>query len=229
MLEHPKLAGVTIVFDLDGTLVDTASDLVAALNVSLVDAGFAAVPAEKVQGQIGLGSKAMLLEALRLQSRTVSEDTIDQMRGIFLAHYADNTANGSAPYPGVVEALNQLEAEGACFAICTNKPQALADTLLRELGLHHRFEAIVGSDSVPHNKPDPRHLLHTVDLAGGEPDRAIMLGDSNPDERAAQNAGLPFIFVPFGYGPIDVSEKPRIELPDYNKLTPDFLLSLLRT
>ena len=226
MTEQPNLDGITVVFDLDGTLVDTAPDLVAALNVSLVDAGLNSVPQEAVRGQIGLGSKAMLEEALRLQDKQMSDAEIDAMRNIFLSHYAENTANQSTPYPGVIDALNRLEDAGAAFAICTNKPQGLADTLLDELKLRGRFRAIVGSDSVVARKPDPSHLLQTIALAVGKPQSAIMIGDSNPDEKAAQNAGLPFVFIPFGYGPIDQSNKPRIELPDYNKLTPDFILDL---
>ncbi|MEO9968798.1 MAG: HAD-IA family hydrolase [Hyphomonadaceae bacterium] len=226
MTKQLDLDGITIVFDLDGTLVDTAPDLVAALNVSLINAGLNGVPQGAVQGQIGLGSKAMLEEALRLQDKQMSDAEIDAMRNVFLGHYADNTANKSTPYPGVIDALNRLEKAGAAFAICTNKPQGLADTLLNELQLRDRFRAIVGSDSVLARKPDPSHLLKTIELAAGKPQSAIMIGDSNPDEKAAQNAGLPFVFIPFGYGPIDQSDRPRIELPDYNKLKPDFILDL---
>ena len=227
MAEPLKLAGVTVVFDLDGTLVDTAPDLVASLNVCLVDAGYAPVEAPHVQGQIGLGSRAMICTALEVLGETTSDGKIDEMRGVFLEHYAENTANQSRPYPNVITALDGLAAAGATLAICTNKPQSLADTLIKELELTHRFKAIVGSDSVPAHKPDAGHILRTIALAAGSADRAIMIGDSNPDEKAAQNAGLPFIFIPFGYGPIDAATSARKELADYTQLTADFIMSYL--
>ena len=223
---HGVLAGFTIVFDLDGTLIDTAPDLVAALNVCLSDAGFAPVPAPIVQGQIGLGSVAMIEAGLAFQNADLDTAEIDQLRSVFLDHYAANTANRSRPYPGVLAALDRLEDAGATLAICTNKPQGLADTLLGELDIAHRFKAVIGSDSVPNRKPHPDHILQTLDLAGGDHSRAIMVGDSDPDEKAAQRAGLPFIFVPFGYGPIGTAQNKRLELEDYSKLTSEFILNL---
>jgi len=227
MASPTPLEGVTIVFDLDGTLVDTAPDLVAALNACLTDAGYEPVHADSVKGQIGLGSKAMIETALETLGQDVSDKAVDNMRAALIAYYGENIAGHSAPYPDCVDALDRLELAGAEFAICTNKPQDLADALLKALGLHHRFKAIVGSDSVPARKPDPAHILRTLELSGGQPTRAIMVGDSNPDERAARDAGLPFVFIPFGYGPIDTSEHPRIELASYTALSPTFILSLL--
>ncbi len=227
MAEPLKLTGVTVVFDLDGTLVDTAPDLVASLNACLVDAGYAPVAASHVQGQIGLGSRAMIVTALNVLEKTATDTAIDEMRSVFLAHYAENTANRSRPYPNVIAALDQLDAAGATIAICTNKPQSLADTLIEKLKLTYRFKAIVGSDSVPARKPDAGHILRTIKRAGGSPEKAIMIGDSNPDEKAAQNAELPFVFIPFGYGPIDAATGARNELANYAQLTPDFILTCL--
>jgi phosphoglycolate phosphatase len=221
-----SLDGYTIAFDLDGTLVDTAPDLVAALNFSLETAGFAAVEPAIVQGQIGLGSIAMIRTGLAAQNVDIDEAELNQLREKFLGYYAENTATYSQPYPGALDALDRLEDAGAIAAICTNKPQKLADILLEELKLHARFSAIVGSDSVPQRKPHPEHIMHTLGLAGGTPDMAIMIGDSTPDEKAARAAGLPFIFVPFGYGPIGPAHDNRIELEAYSKLDSEFILSL---
>jgi len=223
--QHLSLEGYTVVFDLDGTMIDTASDLVAALNVSLIDAGFQPVEPDIVQGQIGLGSMAMIRKGLASQNIEIDAPDMIALRATFLDHYAENTANYSKPYPGVLEALDRLAQAGAKAAICTNKPQKLADTLLDELKLSARFSAIVGSDSVPERKPHPGHIFHTLSLAGGTPKRAIMIGDSTPDEKAARGAGLPFIFVPFGYGPIGPAQNIRTELKAYSNLTPKFILN----
>lgn len=220
-----SLDGYTIVFDLDGTLVDTAPDLVAALNVSLEMAGFAAVEHAIVQGQIGLGSMAMIRTGLAAQKIEIDEAEMNQLRETFLEYYAENIANYSKPYAGAFDALGRLEDAGAIAAICTNKPQKLADTLLDELQMRSRFSAIVGSDSVPQRKPHPDHILRTLELVGGTSDMAVMVGDSNPDEEAARAAGLPFIFIPFGYGPIGPVQNNRIELETYSKLTAEFILN----
>ena len=194
-----NLDGWTIVFDLDGTLVETAPDLLAALNHVLGRLELEPMPLDKVRGMIGHGAKAMIRAGLRSHEVEVDEASIDEHWGHFITHYTANISAESHPYEDCLAALDSLDSSGATLAVCTNKPQALSEQLLEELGMRTRFAAIVGADSVPDPKPHGDHILLTVQKAGGIPSRAIMVGDSETDEKAARNAGLPFIFVPFGY------------------------------
>lgn len=191
--------GWTIVFDLDGTLVDTAPDLLGALNHVLVEAGLQPVGLETIATMIGHGAKAMIIKGMAAQGVEPESHRMDGLFNQFLAHYEANIALGSRPFQNMVPALDALAAAGATLAVCTNKRQSSTDRLLAALELADRFAAIVGADSVPDRKPHGDHILLTVDRAGGDRSRAIMVGDSRTDERAARNAGLPFIFVPFGY------------------------------
>ncbi len=193
------LKGWTIIFDLDGTLVETAPDLMNALNHVLGEMELAPLPLAEVRGMIGHGAKAMIKAGLRAHQIEPDTDGLEQLWRKFITYYTANIAIQSHPYEGCLAALDELAAAGASLAVSTNKPQGLSDHLLGELGMDQRFAAVVGSDSVPNPKPHGDHLLLTVDKAGGIPARAIMVGDSETDEKAARNAGLPFIFVPFGY------------------------------
>lgn len=200
-MTETSLAGWTVVFDLDGTLVDTAPDLHAALNHSLTDGGYRAVPFETIGTMIGEGAKAMIRKGLAYQGVAPDDEVVEALWLVFLDYYRANICELSCPYPDAVDVVTALKADGANCAVCTNKTQQLAEQLLDGLGLASGFAAIVGADSVPHKKPDGDHILRTISAAGGTPDKAIMIGDSQTDERAALNSGLPFIFVPFGYGP----------------------------
>ncbi|HPF22998.1 MAG TPA: HAD-IA family hydrolase [Hyphomonas sp.] len=193
------LDGWTVVFDLDGTLVDTAPDLLNALNHVLTHAGLEAVDLQTVATMIGHGAKAMIRKGMEHQGKTPGELELEGLFARFLVYYSEHIAVGSRPFDRAPEVLDELAAAGAILAVCTNKKQDLSDQLLRELGLAPRFASIIGADSVPSKKPDGDHIVRTVRAAGGDPARAIMVGDSRTDERAARNAGLPFIFVPFGY------------------------------
>ncbi|MEE2877387.1 MAG: HAD hydrolase-like protein [Pseudomonadota bacterium] len=195
------LTGWTVVFDLDGTLVDTAPDLHASLNHCLTAAGYEAVPFEAVRGMIGEGAKAMIRKGLSWNGADENNVDIEPMWEAFLDHYRKNICRLSRPFPDAVEVVDDLLAKGATCAVCTNKTQKLAEAVLEELALSTRFGAIVGADSVPAKKPNGDHILRTVGLAHGDKERAIMIGDSLTDERAARDAGLPFVFVTFGYGP----------------------------
>jgi phosphoglycolate phosphatase len=193
------LNGWTVVFDLDGTLVDTAPDLLNALNHVLDHAGLETVDLQTVAGMIGHGAKAMIRKGMTHQGLTPSEPDLDGLFDRFLVYYSEHIAIGSRPFDKAPEILDGLAADGAILSVCTNKKQDLSDKLLDALGLAPRFAAIIGADSVPSKKPDGDHIVRTVHAAGGDPARAIMVGDSRTDERAARNAGLPFVFVPFGY------------------------------
>ena len=191
--------GWTIVFDLDGTLVDTAPDLLGALNHVLVEAGLEPVTLDSIASMIGHGAKAMIIKGMAAQGVEPDSHRMDGLFNQFLVYYEANIAVGSRPFENAVSALDQLAAGGATLAVCTNKRQSSSDRLLNTLQLSGKFAAIVGADSVPERKPHGDHILLTIDSAGGDRSRAIMVGDSRTDERAARNAGLPFIFVPFGY------------------------------
>lgn len=192
------LNGATVVFDIDGTLVDTAPDLTNALNHVLMARGLAPVPGETVRSTAGLGARAMIEEGLR---QIGADGDVDEMLADFLVHYEANIAVESRLFPGALAALDQLASAGARLAVCTNKREHLTLRLLAELGLEDRFHGVAGRDTFPMAKPDPAHLTGAIALAGGEPARAIMVGDSEVDVRAAKGAGVPIVVVSFGYAP----------------------------
>jgi phosphoglycolate phosphatase len=195
-----------LVFDLDGTLVDTAPDLVDTLNVVFAREGMPQVPYDDARAMIGGGAKAMLVRGLEAEGRAVTPELTDRLLSDFLAYYADHIAVRSRPFPGLAEALDVLSARGHRFAICTNKLEALSVLLLNELGLARRFEAICGQDTFGIQKPDPEILRRTITTAGGTPRNAIMIGDSATDIRTARAAGIPVIAVDFGYSERPVAE-----------------------
>ncbi|WP_291205608.1 HAD hydrolase-like protein [Hyphomonas sp.] len=191
--------GWTILFDLDGTLVDTAPDLLGALNHVLTRMGLAPVSLSAVAEMIGHGARAMIETGLRTQGAVLSATEMDAAFERFIAYYVANIAVGSRPFEGAVAALETLRAEGAALAVCTNKRQDLSVRLIAELGLSGHFDVIFGADRASNRKPHADHVFETLIEAGGDPARALFVGDSRTDERAARNAGLPFVFVTFGY------------------------------
>jgi len=191
--------GWTILFDLDGTLVDTAPDLLGALNHVLTAMDLAAVSLETIAEMIGHGARAMIETGLKAQGSVLSAADMDAAFERFIAHYVANIAVGSRPFEGTVEALETLRAQGATLAVCTNKRQDLSVRLIGELGLAGHFDVIFGADRATNRKPHSDHVFETLAEAGGDPARALFVGDSRTDERAARNAGLPFVFVTFGY------------------------------
>lgn len=187
--------GATIVFDLDGTLVDTAPDLTNALNHALRVHGHAPVAPALVREAVGRGAPAMIYEALGI------ETGMDEILGDFLVHYEANIAVESRPFPGAAALLERLRARGARLAVCTNKRARLAKLLLEALRLDHHFGVIAGRDTFDTSKPHPGHLLGAIAATGGDPARAVMVGDSAVDIQAAQGAKIPSILVSFGYCP----------------------------
>jgi phosphoglycolate phosphatase len=213
-----NLRDATIVFDLDGTLVDTLPDLANALNDVLTRRGHAAVAPDAVRAEVGLGARAMIEGALRREG--MSGD-VDQMLAEFITHYEANIAAESRPYPGAVASLEQLSAAGARLALCTNKRAFLTRKLLSALRLDHYFQGVAGRDTFAVAKPDPGHLTGTIALAGGEPTRAIMVGDSEVDLRAAKGAGVPIVLVSFGYGPSPLLDlAPDAIIDHFDELVP---------
>ena len=200
------LAGWTITFDLDGTLVETAPDLVGALNVILIEQGMAPAPMTAVRQLVGHGLRGMLLRAFAMADLTITEDQIAQLRPRIVDVYRARIAQESRPFPGCLASLADLRARGAKLAVCTNKPEGLARLLLDELDMTGWFDAIVGGDTLPVQKPDPTPLLEAIARAGGDPGQAIMVGDASPDVGAAKAAGLPCVICDFGYNDLPPDE-----------------------
>ncbi|MDQ0509957.1 HAD-IA family hydrolase [Ancylobacter amanitiformis] len=196
-----------IAFDLDGTLVDTAPDLLDTLDIVLAEAGAPPLPRADTRRMIGAGARALVNRGLTAAGIRVDEATFTTLYDRFLDHYAAHIADSSRPFPGLLEALDELAARGHVLAVCTNKLEYLSRLLLDRLGLTDRFAVIAGSDTFPVYKPDAGHLLGTIARAGGIPERAIMVGDSATDVLTAKNARIPVIVVPFGY-----TETPAEEL-----------------
>lgn len=201
----PARAAPIAVFDLDGTLADTAADLVATLNVILEQEGAPPFPIEEAGDLIGAGGRPLITRGLQAAGRAVDPEHLEVLYRRFLAHYEANICVETRLFPGVVEALDRLEAEGFLLAICTNKFEAHAVRLLEALGIAGRFAAICGRDTFPVFKPDPGHILLTVHAAGGDPRRAVMVGDSRSDVAAAQAAAVPVVAVDFGYTDVPVA------------------------
>jgi phosphoglycolate phosphatase len=193
----------TIIFDLDGTLVDTADDLSASLNHALGTLGRPPIDPGAVRAMVGQGARKLLERGLAATGE-MTPALVEAGVGPFLDYYAANIAAHSRPFEGVEAALSMLEDQGQGLAICTNKPARLADALIAELGWQGRFRAVLGADSRPFRKPDPRHLTETLLAAGGA--RPIFVGDSKTDADTAKSARVPLVLVSFGYSVEPVEE-----------------------
>jgi phosphoglycolate phosphatase len=192
----PSLPFDVVVFDLDGTLADTAPDLAAALNHVLSRLGRPPIEAEAVRNMIGHGARALLRKGLAATG-DASEELVERGFATFLDFYAANICRGSRAYEGVEASLDALREAGARLAVCTNKPEHLTHLLLDALGWQDRFDSIVGGDTLPVRKPDPAALREAVAGAGGG--SAVLVGDSITDANTARAAGVPFIAVSFGF------------------------------
>jgi phosphoglycolate phosphatase len=200
------LEGWTIAFDLDGTLVDSAPDLIGTLNRMLVDEGLPPVPMESASTLIGSGARALLVHGFEAAGAPVERAKSDELFERFLVDYAAHIADGSQPFEGVVETLERLNQRGAILVVATNKRSDLSELLLGKLDLTRHFAAIVGPDRVSARKPSGAHLKEAVAIAGGDPERAIMVGDAAPDADAARDAGMPCILTTFGFTPTPVED-----------------------
>ncbi len=199
-------ASPTIVFDLDGTLVDTAPDLINALNHILAREGLSPLPLAAARNMIGAGARKLLERGLEAEGRSVPPEEMNRLAADFIGYYGDNIAVESRPFEGLEDALDTLAARGCRLAVCTNKLEWLSNRLLDALGLSRRFAAICGADTFGVAKPDPAILRQTILKAGGDIARAVMVGDAGTDVGAARRAGVPVIGCTFGYTDVPIAE-----------------------
>jgi phosphoglycolate phosphatase len=195
-----------VVFDLDGTLADTAQDLIATLNVVLHQEGLAPLPFEKARDLIGAGARPLIQRGFAASQTPLSDERLNALYAFFLDHYHHNIAVHTVLFPGVVASLDRLAADGYRLAVCTNKMESHALELLKVLGIIDRFAFISGKDTFDVFKPDARHLTETIRRADGDAARAIMVGDSKTDIDTAKNAAIPVVGVSFGYTNIHVRD-----------------------
>ncbi len=208
-----------VVFDLDGTLADTSGDLLAAANACFRELGAADVLGPGDVLTAFHGGKAMLRAGFARLDHPADEAEIDRWYPRLLAHYRQAIAVHSRMYPGAVEAVEALRRAGHRVSICTNKPEALAEQLMRQLGVRDLFGALIGADTLPTRKPDPAPFVAAVRGAGGDPARAMLVGDTDTDLRTARAAGVPAVLVAFGpEGPGIARLAPDALLDDYAAL-----------
>lgn len=202
----PDLNGYCLAFDLDGTLVDTAPDIIGTLNDLLADHGAAPFPLEAARRFVGRGARVLIERAFRAAEIDIGPEAETALLPVFLSRYAERIDRESHPFEGVADMLDTLSAKGAKLAVCTNKPYDLSVLLLTRLNLISRFGVIAGADSVKNKKPDPEHLRACTDHFGLPLSRSVLIGDSETDFRTARNAGVPSVLVSFGYNEAPVAD-----------------------
>jgi len=208
-----------VVFDLDGTLAETAPDIMRVLNVILVREGLPALPLERARELVGAGARALIERGFKVSGRPLDAEMLERLFEDFLLIYAEDVASDSHLFDGVLEALETLAAEGYLLAVCTNKPILHTRLILDHFKIAQRFAAVAGRDSFPFHKPDPRHLTLTIEAAGGDPARAVMIGDSRTDIATAKAAGIPTICVPFGYTDVAIETlEPDVVIQHFDAL-----------
>src|ERR1700709_2368154 len=217
----------TIVFDLDGTLVDTAPDLINALNFVLNREGLPAVPIKSARNMIGAGPRKLIERGLELDGREAGLADIARLTSDFIDHYAAHIADESRPFDGLEDALDDLSARGYRFAVCTNKLEWLSKLLLDQLGLSSRFSAICGADTFGVSKPDPAILQQTVFRAGGRLASTVMVGDAGTDVGVARRAKGPVVGVDFGYTDVPMADLKPDRLIGHMRDLPGAVESLL--
>jgi phosphoglycolate phosphatase len=193
-----------LIFDLDGTLADTAPDLLGATNAVLAARGRPLLDLAHLRHMVGFGARALIAQAMEASGTPVSEDQMPALVEIFLDHYRAHIADGTRLFPGVPETLAALKRRGARLGVLTNKPQELTDRLLPLLGLDGLFTAVYGAGRKPYTKPDPRIFHEVVADCGGAP--GTMIGDSITDLNTARAAGAPCILFSYGFTPVPAAE-----------------------
>ena len=214
---------LTILFDLDGTLIDTAPDLMSAHNHVMKKFGYIERELEDIKKLAGRGSKAMIKKSIHeIAERTgkikkTNENEAEEMTKEFINYYSQNICNKSKLRAGVLNFLTWCKKNSILMAICTNKQEHLSIDLLKKIKLYDFFDYIAGGNTFNYNKPDPRHLTSTIEIVGGNLKKSIMIGDSETDSRAAENADITFILIENGY-----TEKKPNQI-HYNHLVKNFV------
>ncbi|MGO4402303.1 phosphoglycolate phosphatase [Achromobacter sp. PAB15] len=222
------LDGATIAFDLDGTLVESAPDLIGAVNAILTAEGYPPLAYEAGRPFVSRGARWLLQSGLAAAGEQDPAARTAALFGRFISHYSAHIADETRPFPGVVAALKVLKERGATLVVCTNKPTGLSRTLLSKLSMAQWFDGVVGIDAVTAAKPDPAHLIEAVQAVGGDLARTVMVGDADTDAGAARAAGTPLILVDFGYSDIPAAElAPDVLLHHFDDLV-DAYASLLK-
>jgi phosphoglycolate phosphatase len=203
----PPATSLGLIFDLDGTLVDTAPDLLGATNAVLDAEGRAAIDPASLRHMVGFGARSLITQAMAATGAPVEDAEMERLVGIFIAHYRDHIADFSQPFPGVEDTLKALKAGGARLGVLTNKPFELTGPLLAKLDLSDYFTAVYGAGSRAYTKPDPR-IFHDVvaDLFAEGGGSAVMIGDSVTDLYTARAAGVPCILMSYGYTPVPAAQ-----------------------
>ncbi len=216
-----------VVFDLDGTLVDTAPDLCAATNYALASAGRGEVSADTVRGLIGGGLRRMIELGFETTGEALDDPELDRHWASALAYYSQNLSANSRMFEGVIQVLESLAMAKVPMAVCTNKPTLLAKRLLADLRIDYYFGAVLGGDALSVRKPDSAHLVSTIGALGVDPKRAVMVGDSEVDVNAARNSSVPVIVVSFGYTKIPAGELGADRVIDSYAELPDAIAAVM--
>ena len=215
----------TIMFDLDGTLIDSLPDIAAAANRTLLDIGIAPLPERTIKQFVGNGLPKLVERMIRHHDLPIEQHS--ELTKLTLAHYSAASSDKTIPYPGVPQALTQLRELGCVLGVCTNKPEAPARHILDALDLAHHFETVFGGDTLPVRKPDPAHLEASFNAVANAGPR-LYVGDSEVDAETARRANVPFLLFSEGYRKTPVEEIPhRLSYDDTHKL-PALVLEALQ-
>lgn len=197
-----------VIFDLDGTLVDTAPDLGLALNRVLDSVNRPPVDIDQVRHMVGGGARALIVHSLNFTGGLLAEEEIDRLHQMYLKYYSENILVESQPFAGCETLLKHLAKHNIPMGIATNKPQMLASKLIDALGMQHYFKSIKGWDIVTTPKPHQDHIMETIGEMGCDKEHTLMVGDSETDQKAAHNAGIPVALVTFGYSNVPIKNFP---------------------
>ena len=209
----------SIVFDLDGTLIDSLPDVLASLNLLLAEEKRRPLRIKELRSLVGRGVNPMVEDAYGITGKVIASSTeLEDAVHRYIGHYKANPVGHTVIFPNVIDTLGKLKGDGFRMGICTNKPYEMTLLVLKGLGINIFFDGVTGGDNLQFNKPDPRHILTTLKLMKSGPSRAVMVGDSRVDAEAGRNAGLPIIAVNYGY-----NEEP-VESLEVDSVIDDFAL-----